>query len=148
MMKRGIPALMAALLLIAGCASAQSMRSPGQQGSVYHPPDPQISHSEISHPQGELPSTSGPIPVNLTADGYFTAEGMRISFLRECAEATLKDGYDSFALFHYAVMEPRPRHYEAHGTIVEARGRMEDPSKSAFDARKMLADPGFEKQAR
>jgi hypothetical protein len=143
MMKRGIPALMAALLLIAGCASAQSMRSPGQQGSAYHPPDP-----EIIYPQGELPSTSGPIPVNLTADGYFTAEGMRVSFLRECAEATLKDGYDSFALLHYAMMEPRPRHYEAHGTIVEAHGRVEDPSKSVFDARKMLADPGFEKQTR
>ena len=144
-MKRGIPALMAALLLTTACASAQSMRSPGQQGSPYHPPDPQIGHSETSHPQGELPPTSGPIPVNLTADGYFTAEGMRISFLRECAEATLKDGYDSFALFHYAMMEPRPRHYEAHGDIVEARCRIEDRSKNVFDARKVLADPGFQK---
>ena len=147
-MKRGIPALMAALLLTTARASAQSMRSPGQQGSADHPPDLRISHSEIIHPQGELPSTSAPIPVNLTADGYFTAEGMRISFLRECAEATLKDGYDSFALLDYAMMEPRPRHYEAHGTIVEAHGRIEDPSKSVFDARKMLADPGFEKQTR
>jgi hypothetical protein len=139
-MKRGIPALMAALLLTTACASAQSMRSPGQQGSAYPPPDP-----EISYPQGELPPTNGPIPVNLTADGYFTAEGIRISFLRECAEATLKDGYDSFALFHYAMMEPRPRHYEAHGDIVEARGRIEDRSKNVFNARKVLADPGFQK---
>src|ERR1700676_4982333 len=107
-MKWGVPALMVALLVFAGCATARSIRSPGQQGSAYHPPDP-----EISHPQGELPPTSRPIPVNLTADGHFTAEGMRTSFLRECAENTLKDGYDSFALFHYAMMEPRPRHYEA-----------------------------------
>ena len=137
-MKRGISELVVALLLIAGCASGRSTLSLGQQGSPYHPPDPQISH-----PSGELPPTSGPIPVNLTTDGYFTAEGMRISFLRECAENTLKDGYDSFALFHYAMMEPRPRHYEAHGTIVEARGHREDHGQNIFDARKVLADPGF-----
>jgi hypothetical protein len=135
-MKRVIPALMAALFLIAGCATMRSTHSLGQQGSPYHPPDPQLVHS-----QTEPPPTSRPVPVNLSADGYFTAEGMRISFLRECAENTLKDGYDSFALFHYAMMQPHPRHYEAHGTIIEAHGRVEDRSKNVFDARKVLADP-------
>ena len=134
-MKRGIPALIAALLLIAGCASMRSMHSLGQQGSPYHPPDAETRSQETP------PPTNGPVPVSLSADGYFTAEGMRISFLRECAETTLKDGYDSFALFHYAMMEPQPRHFEAHGDIVEARGRIDDRGKNVFDARKVLADP-------
>ena len=127
---------MAALLAIAGCATMRSTHSLGQQGSPYHPPD-----AEISRSQGTPPPTNGPVPVILSADGYFTAEGMRISYLRECAETTLKDGYDSFALFHYAMMEPRPRHYEARGEIVEAHGRIDDRGKNVFDARKVLADP-------
>lgn len=127
-----------AMLLIAGCATMRSMHSQGQQGSPYHPPDVQATG-----PIGAPPPTSGPIPVNLTADGYFTAEGIRISFLRECAEQTLKDGNNSFALFHYTMAEPRQRHYEAHGEIVESHQRVEDPSKNVFDARKVLADPAM-----
>jgi hypothetical protein len=132
-MKRAIWALM--IFVVAGCSS---MHSKGQQGSASHPPDPQIIQTAYGRPP-----TNGVIPVNLTADGYFTAEGMQISFLRECAEATLKDGNDSFAVFHYSMMEPRPRHYEAHGEIVETHGHYNDPRKSVFDARKVLADPGF-----
>jgi hypothetical protein len=112
------------LLLIIGCASKPSVHA-------------------LQEP--ELPPTSGPIPVTLTADGFFTPAGMRISFLRECAETTIKDGNDSFALFHYAMMQPGPHHYEAHGEIVEAPGHVEDPGKNIFDARKVLADPGFSK---
>ena len=114
------------------------MHSLGQQGSASHPPD-----SQISRPAGELPPSSGPVPVTLTTDGYFTAEGMRISFLRECAENTTKDGYDSFALSHYTMTEPRPRHYEAHGIIIEIRGSTEDRRKNIFDARKVLAACAF-----
>ena len=73
---------------------------------------------------------------------------MRISFLRECAETTLKDGNDSFALFHYAMMEPRPHHYEAHGEIVESHGHFDDRGKNVYDARKVLADPGFQQRGR
>jgi hypothetical protein len=133
MMKRAISALI--VLTIAGCAST---RSKGQQGSASHPPEPQIIQTLYGQPPN-----GGPIPVTLTADGYFTAEGMRISFLRECAETTLRDGNDSFALFHYAMMEPRPRHYEARGDIVETHGHYDERSKNVFDARKVLADPGF-----
>src|ERR1700722_3954073 len=100
MMKWGIVPATVAMLAIAGCATARSMHSQGQQGSAYHPPDEQTIHST-----GTPPPTSGPIPVGLTADGYFSAEGMRISFLRECAETTLKNGYDSVALFHYTMQQ-------------------------------------------
>jgi len=138
-MKWAIVPATVAMLAIAGCATAQSMHSQGQQGSAYHPPDAQTIHST-----GTPPPTSGPIRVGLTADGYFSPEGMRISFLRECAETTLKNGYDSFALFHYAMKQTAPRLFEAHGEIVESRGRMEDRSKDIFDARKVLADKGFD----
>jgi len=84
-------------VLFAGCAATHSQ---GQQGSAYHPPDASTLHST-----GTPPPTSGPVPVSLSADGFFTPEGMRISFLRECAEATLKSGYDSFALFHYSMQQ-------------------------------------------
>jgi hypothetical protein len=136
-MKRGTLGLMV-MLTVAGCATTWPMPPPAQQGSRYHPPEPKLIQTQYGRPP-----TNGPVPVNLTADGYFTAEGLRISFLRECAEATLKDGNDSFALFHYKMMEPRPRHYEAHGEIVEARGRIEDRGKNVFDARKVLAEPAI-----
>ena len=131
-MKRAIVAL--TMLTIAGCASTHSK---GQQGSASHPPEPQIIQTLYGRPANE------PVPVTVTGDGYFTAEGMRISFLRVCAETTLKDGNDSFALFHYAMMEPHPHHYEAHGDIVETHGHYDEHSKNVFDARKVLADPGF-----
>jgi hypothetical protein len=123
-MTLGETLLMAVLLMIGGCASRPSVRPIGEP---------------------ELPPASEPIPVTLNANGHFTAEGMRISFLRECAETTAKDGYDSFELFHYVLMQPGPRHYEAHGEIVEARDRIEHQGKNVFDARKVLADPGFSK---
>jgi hypothetical protein len=127
--------LVLAAAFIAGCAS---MRSPGQQGSPYHPPD-----ASTLHDTGTPPPTSSPVPVNLSADGFFTPEGMRISFLRECAEATLKSGYDSFALFHYTMKQTAPRKFEAHGEIVESHGHYDDRSKNIFDARKVLADRGI-----
>jgi hypothetical protein len=135
MMKWGIVPATVAMLAIAGCATAQSMHSQGQQGSAYHPPDAQTIHSN-----GTPPPTSGPIPVNLTADGFFTPEGMRISFLRECAEDTLKNKYDSFAVFHYTMAQTGPRKFEAHGEIIESRGHYDDRSKDVFDARKVLAN--------
>jgi len=136
-MKRGTAALMV-MLTIVGCATTRSAHSLGQQGRTYHPPEPHIVQITAGRPP-----TDGPVPVTLTADGYFTAEGLRTSFLRECAEATLKDGNDSFALFHYMMMETRPHHYEAHGEIVEAHGRIDDHRKNVFDARKVLADPAI-----
>ena len=119
----------------------RSMRSQGQQGSAYHPPD--LSDSATLQSTGPQPPTSGPIPVGLSADGFFTPEGMRIAFLRECAEDTLKNKYDSFALFHYTMAQTGPRKFEAHGEIIESRGRYNDRSKDVFDARKVLADKGF-----
>jgi len=113
------------------------MHSKGQQGSASHPPDPDIMYTTFGSPNNL------PIPVTLTGDGYFTAEGMRISFLHECAETTLHHGNDSFALFHYSMSEPRPHHYEAHGDIVEVKGHYEDAKKNVFDARRVLADTGF-----
>jgi hypothetical protein len=129
-----------ALFLLSGCHSM------GQQGSPYHPPSPPIAPGSASAPAAEihgLAPTSGPTYVNLTADGFFTAQGMKISFLRECAETTLKDGYDSFALSGYSVAETRPRHQEAHGTIIEIHGKTEDPKKQIYDARKALTDQYF-----
>ena len=127
-----------AMAMLAGCAMMRSTHSQGQQGSAYHPPDPSTLQNT-----GTPPPTSGPIPVNLSADGFFTPEGMRISFLRECAEDTLKNKYDSFALFHYTMAQTGPRKFEAHGEIIESRGHYNDRSKDVFDARKVLADAGF-----
>ncbi|HVN26978.1 MAG TPA: hypothetical protein VMT64_00750 [Candidatus Binataceae bacterium] len=130
---RWIVSATALLVVFAGCSSK---RPPApQQGSAYHPPEPRVFQTNPEHP------TTAPIPVTLNADGYFTADGMRTSFLRECAEATVKDGYQSFAVFHYTMRETRPHHYEAHGEMVEARDRVEDPGKNVFDAHKILADP-------
>lgn len=126
---------MAGAVMIAGCASTQSHKL---RASADYPPEPKIVQTIAGQPPN-----SGPVPVTLTADGYFTAEGIRISFLRECAEATLKGGYDSFALFHYTMSEPRPHHYEAHADIVEAQGRVDDLGKDVFDARKVLANPAM-----
>ena len=123
---------------VAGCATVRSMHSQGQQGSAYHPPD-----TSTVHTTGAPPPTSGPVPVSLSADGLFTPEGMRISFLRECAEATLKSGYDSFALFHYTMQQTAPRKFEAHGEIVESHGHYDARSENIFDARKVLAERGF-----
>ena len=131
---RRILSAAAFLVVLAGCTTK---RPPAQQGSAYHPPEPKVFQTNPEHP------TSAPVPVTLTADGYFSADGMRTSFLRECAEATLKDGNDSFALFHYVMTEPHPHHYEAHGEIVETKGDYDDRRKNVFDARKVLADPGF-----
>ncbi|HLI80605.1 MAG TPA: hypothetical protein VKV03_11520 [Candidatus Binataceae bacterium] len=133
--------LAVAMLALAGCAATRSMHSQGQQGSAYHPPD--LSNSATLQSTGTPPPTSGPIPVSLTADGFFTPEGMRIAFLRECAEDTLKNKYDSFALFHYKMAQTAPRKFEAHGEIIESRGHYDDRSKGVFDARKVLADKGF-----
>jgi len=126
---------MVMMLAIAGCAGARAMHSQGQQGSAYHPPD-----ASTVRDSGTPVPTSGLIPVNLSADGFYTPEGMRISFLRECAEDTLKNKYDSFALFHYSMKQTAPRKFEAHGEIIESRGPYNDPSKNVFDARRVLAD--------
>jgi hypothetical protein len=104
------------------------------QGSAYHPPDIQT--------QGLQP-TSEPTDVTLTADGFFTEKGMKISFLRECAETTLKDGYDSFKLLDYSLTEPRPRHKVANGSIIEIRGKNEDLKKQIYDARRVQTDQYF-----
>jgi hypothetical protein len=105
--------------------------------SADHPPDPKVLQTIPGQPP-----TSGLVPVSLTADGRFTADEMRDAFLHECAEATLKDGFGSFALFHYTMIETRPRHYEAHGEIVESHGGADDPRNNIFDARRVLATPG------
>ena len=118
----------------------------GQQGSPYHPPTaPTPTGSAIvqNAPTQSLQPTSEPTEVTLTADGYFTDQGMKISFLRECAETTLKDGYDSFRVLDYSVAEPRHRHKVANGSIIEIHGKNEDPTKQIYDARKALTDQYF-----
>ena len=90
-----------------------------------------------------LPPTTEPTDVTLTGDGYFTDQGMKISFLRECAETTLKDGYDSFKLLDYSLKEPRYRHKVANGSIIEIRGRTEDPKKQIYDARRVQTEQYF-----
>jgi hypothetical protein len=133
-MRWGISVL-AGVVIVAGCI-APPTQSSTLRGSGDDPPEPKIVQTIASQPPN-----SDPVPVTLTADGHFTAEGIRRSFLTECAEAALKSGYDSFALFHYTMNEPQPHHYEAHGEIVEAKGRFDDPGKDIFDARKVLANP-------
>jgi hypothetical protein len=139
-MMRRLRHLTVALILLSGCHSM------GQQGSPYHPPavtiQPGSSASPTAVTQGLQP-TSEPTKVTLTADGYLTDQGMKISFLRECAETTLKDGYDSFKLLNYSVAEPRHRHKVANGSIIEIHGKNEDPSKKIYDARKALANQYF-----
>jgi hypothetical protein len=127
-----------ALFLLFGCHSM------GQQGSPYHPPSQPTpaGSTAAAAPQG-LPPTTEPTDVTLTGDGFFTEQGMKISFLRECAETTLKDGYDSFKLLNYSLTEPRHRHKVANGTIIEIRGKTEEPKKQIYDARKVLADQYF-----
>jgi len=137
-MRFGIAASMAMTLAIAGCASARALHSQGQQGSAYHPPD-----ASTLHDTGTPAPTSALVPVNLTGDGFYTPDGMRISFLRECAEDTLKNQYDSFALFHYTMKQTAPRKFEAHGEIIESRGHYDEPANNLFDARKVLADPAI-----
>jgi hypothetical protein len=139
-MMRGLRTLIVASLLLSACHSM------GQQGSPYHPPSTPIPSGSATAPtavtQGLQP-TSEPTDVTLTADGYFTDQGIKISFLRECAETTLKDGYDSFKLLDYSVAEPRHRHKVANGSIIEIRGNNEDRQKQIYDARKALTDQYF-----
>jgi len=133
---RTLRILAMALLLLSGCHSAAQPPAAQQgsvvvgahQGSAYHPPDIQTEG---------LQPTSEPTDVTLTADGFFTDQGIKISFLRECAETTLKDGYDSFKLLDYSLTEPRYRHKVANGSIIEIHGKNEDPKKQIYDARKV-----------
>jgi hypothetical protein len=92
--------------------------------------------------QPESPEYSGITNVTLTADGYFTDKGIRVAFLQECAETTLKDGYDSFELLSYLVRE-KPGHKEASGSIKVSKGPPPAATRNTFDARKVLADKGF-----
>jgi hypothetical protein len=130
-MRWGISALAAVAITIAGWIS-----TPILSESADYPPDPKIAPTMA----WQVPA-SGPVPVSLTADGRFTAAEMRTAFLRECAEATLKGGFASFALIHYRMTETRPHHYEAHGVMVESPPRADDPRDNIFDARKVLGTP-------
>ena len=130
-MRWRITALAGVAIILAGWISAPILCE-----SADYPPEPKIAPTVAWQPPA-----SGRVPVSLTADGRFTAEQMRTAFLRECAEATLKGGFDSFTLLHYTMTETRPHHYEAHGEIVESQPRVDDSRNHIFDARKVLAAP-------
>lgn len=115
--------------------SQPPIHSAGQQGSPYHPPDP-------STLQTQSPEYSGITNVTLTVDGYFTDKGVRLAFLQECAETTLKDGYDSFDLIGYSV-NAEARHKVATGSIKTFKGPPPPGEPNAFNARVVLDDKGL-----